>query len=443
MSPDPATTEQLLDLLRPWLPGRRWFHEHQDAARLSVVESFELVDPAGEARLPVLLVGTGPRPAPPYVHVPLALRPRGSRVPTAAHVGTAGNGSWEVFDGPGDPAFVRAWLAAADGDLPAAALDPAAARLVSGEQSNSSVIIPASDADHAGAILKVFRDVWPGRNPDVDVPLALARSGFDHVPAPLAVLEHRWGGPTTAHLGVLSTFVPGARDGFELAQALAGRGESFATLAAELGTVLAALHDALARAIPVDEPSGGPAALGEHLDERLEWAVGQVPDLAAWRRPVGDVVRQVAELPALPPLQRIHGDLHLGQLLRTETEWFVLDFEGEPLVPLSERALPDLALRDVAGILRSLDYAAARGSAPATWTAEARSALLAAYRARSPDAASAHGDLLLRAFEIDKALYEVVYETQNRPAWTPIPTGALHRLVDAAQEGPPAGRVEP
>lgn len=474
MSPDPVTTEQLLDLLQPWLPSRRWFHEHQDPSRLTVVWSFELVDPAGEARLPVLLVGTGERPAPPYVHVPLSLRPHGTPAPAAAHVGSVAG--WDVFDGPGDPAFVRAWLAAAEGDHRPEELDADAARLVAGEQSNSSIIVPARDPARPGAILKVFRDLWPGPNPDVDVPLALARAGFEHVPPPLATLERRWdaeplpgattseaadaGGPPnaldapsvgtdapaptqqTVQLGVLATFVPGARDGFELACELAERGESFAPLAAELGTVLAELHEALARALPVEDPTRDPAALIKHLRDRFTWAARQVPELERWRTGVSEAVDRLAALPALPALQRIHGDLHLGQLLRTDSEWFVLDFEGEPLVPLPERALPDLALRDVAGILRSLDYAAARGNAPTTWTETARSAFLAAYRASCPEAATPHAADLLRAFEIDKALYEVVYETQNRPSWAAIPTRALHRLVAPAPEGPAAGRVE-
>lgn len=474
MSEAPVTTEELLRTLTPWLPAQRWFHEHQDTGRLVVVESFELVDPAGEARLPVLLLGTGPEPRPPWLQVPLALRPVGSPTP-ATPLGTLG--TWHVLDGPADPAFVRAWLAAAEagehappvpaGVARADELDPGAARIVSGEQSNTSVIVPAAVPGRTGGILKVFRGVWPGRNPDVDVPAALARAGFAHVPAPIAWLERRWAidttseavretlaaldapalhgepadqaGPTApsaptrgevfTQLGVLSAFVPGAEDGFELACAMAERGESFAVLARELGVVLAELHEALAQALPTGGRSVRDDELTGHLHERLEWAIDEVPTLAAWHEPVSALVDRLTGLADLPALQRIHGDLHLGQLLHAGAEWFVLDFEGEPLVPLPARAQPDLALRDVAGVLRSFDYAAARGGADESWTTTAREAFLEAYRAASPGAASPTAALVLRAFEVDKALYEVVYETQNRPAWAAIPTRALHRLV--------------
>lgn len=443
MSEAPVTTDDLLRTLAPWLASQRWFHQHQDAEQLTVVESFELVDPAGQARLPVLLLGDRPEPHPPWVQVPLALRPAGERERGPSFIGTVGDGRWDVFDGPGDPAFVRAWLTAASGgdDAPpvpegvarADELDAEGARLVSGEQSNSSIVLPARDVDRTGGILKVFRGVWPGRNPDVDVPAALARIGFTHVPAPIAWLEHRWD-DGFAQLGVLSAFVPGAEDGFELACAMAEHDQSFARLAGELGSVVAELHVALARALPGTRARIEAGALTAHLHDRLRWAVAAVPSLGAWEEPVTALIDQLAVLDDLPELQRIHGDLHLGQILHANDDWFVLDFEGEPLVPLPARARPDLPLRDVAGVLRSFDYAAARAGAGLSWITSARESFLEAYRVAAPGAATPTAEVVLRAFEVDKALYEVVYETQNRPAWAPIPTRALHRLVGSADE---------
>ncbi len=441
-----AETELLvadvLDALVTWLPGRRWFHARDAGARLAVVDRLELPDPAGEARVVVLLLGVAPDPGPPFVQVPLTFRAAGTAPAEIDPVATVAGGSLEVFDGPEDPAFVRAWLAAADDDgRLGAALDTDSARLVSGEQSNSSVVVTGVDGA-PGAILKVFRSVWPGKNPDVDVPDALARAGWGHVPAPLAWLEHTGAAPF--QLGVLSRFVPGAQDGFELACAMAGRGESFAPLADALGVVIAEMHERLVAALPVVPPRRITAAeLTAHLHDRLEWSVAGVPELGRWRGAVGGLVDRLGELDELPWLQRVHGDLHLGQLLRSADAWFVLDFEGEPMVPLTDRALPGLALRDVAGILRSFDYAAARAEADASWTAEARSAFLSAYRREVPAAASREAALVLRAFQVDKALYEVVYETQNRPQWAAIPWQALHRLVGSPQGGPGGGRVGP
>ena len=124
-------------------------------------------------------------------------------------------------------------------------------------------------------------------------------------------------------------------------------------------------------------------------------------------------------------MNQVSCDLHLGQVLRSHDTWFIMDFEGEPLAPLAQRTRPDLALRDVAGLLRSIDYAAAvgglTGAAAADWTAAARAGLLRGYGG---------GDqTLLRALELDKTLYEAVYESRNRPTWLPIPIAGLERLT--------------
>ncbi|MBN8883899.1 MAG: hypothetical protein J0H73_16515, partial [Salana multivorans] len=149
-----------------------------------------------------------------------------------------------------------------------------------------------------------------------------------------------------------------------------------------------------------------------------------------------------------------HGDYHLGQVLRSASgTWAVIDFEGEPLRPLSERVLPDLPLRDVAGMLRSFDYAGgsarvdgADPEAVRTWVAEAQEAFLAGYaEGLRTDPGAGAGDVadhdaddggeLLRALLLDKALYEAVYESRNRPDWLSIPLTAIDHLLDGPDRG--------
>jgi maltokinase len=139
----------------------------------------------------------------------------------------------------------------------------------------------------------------------------------------------------------------------------------------------------------------------------------------------------------------VHGDLHLGQTLRTVKGWKIVDFEGEPAKPLAERVLPDSPWRDVAGMLRSFDYAprvaertaagaddtgaAQRSFRAAEWAERNCSAFLAAYvgdRELSDDEG-----ILLDAYVADKAVYETVYEARNRPTWVPVPLTAIERLA--------------
>jgi 1,4-alpha-glucan branching enzyme len=162
--------------------------------------------------------------------------------------------------------------------------------------------------------------------------------------------------------------------------------------------------------------------------------------LAEHQAAAGSVIAQVRSLETAPDLQIVHGDFHLGQALHSQARgWVLLDFEGEPLRPLAERGDPDLALRDVAGMLRSFDYAARhsvlgladddpRALAASAWAAECRAAFLRGYAAeagRDPQADA----VLLRALELDKALYETVYETRHRPGWVEVPLRAVGRLL--------------
>ncbi|WP_129339304.1 aminoglycoside phosphotransferase [Cellulomonas endophytica] len=486
------------ELLRPWLPARRWFPVKGVEAQVSVLGATSL-DPAVAATSPAggtassvdELVGPGGtgvrvlllRVLAPSVdvvlQVPLVLtasgRPPedgdapGAETEDPSHVGTLHG--VRVRDGAGDPAFLQAWLAVADG--PGAVVDVAAARVLRGEQSNTSVVLPAPGpgteaGDTTGlapaapvAILKVLRAVQAGENPDVDVPRHLVRVGWEGVPRPLAWLEAAWpdprdpqGPPQQGYLAALAAFVPSAEDGFELACDHARRGASFGDEAAALGTAVAGMHTALARAYGVDATVAGgsdPGVVADALVTRFAWAAAAVPELEGYRSAVEAVVARLRGAPAAPARQRVHGDLHLGQVLRSVDRWFITDFEGEPLAPLSERTRPDLAVRDVAGMLRSLDYAAAvgglTGGRAQRWADESRGRLLEAYRAASaPAAPGAHaapapggtvaggadpaGDtLFLTAMELDKTLYEAVYERRNRPDWLPIPLAGLDRLL--------------
>jgi maltokinase len=180
-------------------------------------------------------------------------------------------------------------------------------------------------------------------------------------------------------------------------------------------------------------------ATAKQMHERLDAAVSVVGALAPFADDIHAAYEAVATLPAAVPVQRIHGDFHLGQALRTDAGWVIIDFEGEPARTLGERTALMSPLRDVAGMLRSFDYAARhllaeQTAAPhleyraAEWAERNRDAFCDGY-------ASAHGRdpredaVLLRAFELDKAVYEVVYEARNRPTWLPIPLGSVERLL--------------
>ncbi|QOR69627.1 1,4-alpha-glucan branching protein GlgB [Ruania alkalisoli] len=431
----------LLELISPWLREARWFPAKDDpAATLSVLEVIDLPDPLEEAACTVVLVGlessaTGSTGTT-VLQVPLVVLPAPDagpgRAPVPGEITTLGGDSLLV-DGPHHPAFLRAWLAAAQGiskpdsadhadSADMAELDPTTGRVHTGEQSNTSVRIDTRDGARS-AILKVFRVLAPGANPEIDMTSALAAAGWRHVPAPWGWFTCAWPGSEdqTTDLGVLTDFVAGAEDGFELACAHARDDRDFRGPALDLGRRTAEMHTVLAEAFGVT--SGAHAAAG--LRERAQWALSAVEELTPWRKAIEEATDAVGNLPA-PPAQRIHGDLHLGQVLRRAEDWFILDFEGEPLRPLAERSTPDQPLRDLAGLLRSVDYAAAIGGAPPHWTAQVRDSLVEGYLAERPET-----DLrLVGALELDKALYEAVYEKQNRPDWLPIPLEGIRRLIE-------------
>jgi predicted trehalose synthase len=177
------------------------------------------------------------------------------------------------------------------------------------------------------------------------------------------------------------------------------------------------------------------------MRRRLAVAVAEVPQLAS-RSTAVEAVISAAEAAEWPRLQRVHGDYHLGQVVAVpDRGWVLLDFEGEPLRPLAERSRPDLALRDIAGMLRSFDYAAGSwehahpGQKARDWAAGAQHAFLEGYVAGSGRDPREDAALLI-AFQLDKALYEVVYEARNRPTWLTIPTDTPDRSDTCVSESP-------
>ncbi|MDH2415431.1 phosphotransferase [Nocardioides sp. CER19] len=335
--------------------------------------------------------------------------------------------------------------------LPGHQLDTTAhSTLFSGEQSNSSV------AFGEDALMKVFRKVTPGVNPDIEIHRTLTEVGSDHVAALYGWLEAESpaGDQPVMQLAMLQQFLRTATDGWDLALAsvrsLLGSpelhatdsGGDFAGESARLGEAVADVHRQLAERFPPE--ARGPeaaAALAAAMNERLDRALAAVPDLAPHVERLRSVFARVAALGGLE-VQRIHGDLHLGQTLRTAKGWKIVDFEGEPAKPLAERMLPDSRWRDVAGMLRSFDYAprSVEHSQPG---ADSDSELAELRRMRADEWAHRNrnhflvaygGDLtveqrvLLDAYVADKAVYETVYEARNRPGWLTIPLEALAQI---------------
>ena len=333
--------------------------------------------------------------------------------------------------------------------LPGHDLDLSArSSLFSGEQSNSSV------AFGEDALLKVFRKITPGRNPDITVHEVLTRAGSDHVAALYGWLESdSLVDGEVLQLAMLQQFLRTASDGWELALSSVRNlfaeadlhadevGGDFAGEAARLGTALRETHDTLAEHFPTRVRSAAEQAEeAAGMRARLDAAAKIVPELAAHAPAVRQVFDAAAEV-ADVPVQQVHADLHLGQTLRTVKGWKIVDFEGEPARPLAERQLPDTPWRDVAGMLRSFDYAPRvvertfddadpsandqRAYRAAEWSRRNRAAFLAAYAGHdlTPDE-----NLLLSAYVADKAVYETVYEARNRPTWVSIPLDALSRV---------------
>jgi maltokinase len=386
-----------------------------------------------------------------------------------------------VHDREAAALYLRAFDAAAGGStahgdltfhrLPGHDLDlDTHSTLFSGEQSNSSM------AFGEDALMKLFRKVNTGRNPDIVIHGALTQRESDHVAALYGWLElaPSPGADAAAEpvqLAMLQQFLRTASDGWDLALASVRDlfaeadlhadevGGDFAGEAERLGLATAQVHDVLAEEFPTETWGAHDlTALSDAMLTRLEVALAIVPQLGQHADALRATFADVATLGASgqsATAQRVHGDFHLGQTLRTVKGWKIVDFEGEPAKPLSERVRPDLVWRDVAGMLRSFDYAAHAVEADVQaddeerrqiafrateWADRNTTAFLRGYvenSGRTSDGTlSPEQDLILRAYIADKAVYEAVYEARNRPTWLPIPLGAIARITQPQEAHP-------
>jgi len=361
-----------------------------------------------------------------------------------------------VHDRESMQAWLRAFAAATEGE-PRGAFHRTAdheldleshSTLFSGEQSNSSL------AFGEDSLMKLFRRVTPGRNPDIEILEALTRAGNTHVASLYGYVEAE-----DLQLAMLQQFLRTASDGWDLALVSARNlfaegdlhadevGGDFAGEAHRLGAAVAEVHQVLAEEFPTEELHLADTA--RVMRDRLTAALDVVPDLAEHRTALVEHIDAVTAISGSHPAQRIHGDLHLGQTLRTSLGWKLVDFEGEPAKELDERRRADSPWRDVAGMLRSFDYAArtVAGDFGATeeeaaqiayrseeWVKRNTAAFLDGYVEQRERPLDEEERALITAYVADKAIYEAVYETRNRPTWVGIPLAALTKLAEGTTE---------
>jgi trehalose synthase-fused probable maltokinase len=323
------------------------------------------------------------------------------------------------------------------------------ARLVGAEQSNTSLVFDDE------LILKVFRRLEPGINPELEMLRFLTEHGFEHIAA-LGGWYAYSGGPLNATLGILQEFVSEGEDGWELAlQEIADDPDRFLGRVRLLGEVTGEMHTVLGA--DVGEPAFCPETpsveslglLTATVDEEIESVFLALPEDDEQLAPIlgrGEEVREqlrmLTHAGSIGKVIRTHGDYHLGQTLWSNGDWIILDFEGEPARALVERRRKRSPLRDVAGMLRSFAYVAIaaeleRGTpAPDGWEEQARSQFLEGYLDTVDPALMPAGSLaierLLAVFELEKAVYELRYELDNRPDWVRIPVAGIQRLIEEA-----------
>jgi len=463
----PDSNAALMNILAGWLPRQRWFPGRGMALSDLAIVSDVLLRP-GDPAMRHLIVqarladGTTAR-----FQVPVGYRTHLPPELSAALIGYQDGAA--CYDALHDPELAEGLLAGMNEQRLAGPLrfvrEPLApgltrrapdGRVLGAEQSNTSLVFGNE------AILKVLRRLFPGSNPDLEVADALARLGSTRVAAPYGWIETDLDGEPVL-LGVLSRFLAGARDGWTLALdslrrlharrdaygreyltepvaagsvradgGAAARELPFADEARQLGQATAELHADMARAFGRRELTAAElAGLAADMHSKLSQAMTVVPDLVSHEQRIRSAYDAVTRLTAPVTVQRIHGDYHLGQVLLGPQGWVALDFEGEPAVPLAVRRAPAPALRDVAGMLRSFDYAArqqlvghpdAEPLAPVAdaWARQCQAAFCAGYAACGGTDPDGHGTLL-HALTLEKAVYEVVYESRHRPAWLSIP----------------------
>jgi maltokinase len=474
---DSVLLNRLTDALVDWLPTQRWFAGKARSIRaVRVASCTEVV--TGDPKLLHVVVEVdqdGVRPE----RYQLMVGARAYLPDQLHHWMITVSDGLSVYDGLHDQDLTGRLLelvteeASVDGlrygMLPDAKIDPTLrSRAITSEQSNTSLVYGHQ------YIFKFFRRLQPGVSPDLEIHRALHEVGCEHIATPLGwfeTVQEPDEEPTT--LGMLSEFLPNTADGWRMATTsvrdLMAEGDlhahevggDFAAEARRLGNAVATVHTDLDAALGHTFAGARElAAEVEAMHARLDSVLPIAPELAEHEpalRAAFDAARGT-ELPVR--LQRIHGDLHLGQALRTPLHWVLIDFEGEPLRPMVDRLAPSSPLRDVAGMLRSFDYAAhqmlvgqdrhserQQAFRALEWADRNRTAFLEGYAEVStsdpggqpnpPAAARTGGDgaylerdaALLHAFELDKAVYEVGYEVNNRPDWLPIPLTSIAHLT--------------
>jgi maltokinase len=438
------------EALGAWLPGQRWFAgKGRPITGLAITADTTLV--AGDPGLRHLILAVDQGGGTDSYQVFAGTRAKLPSWLEHARIGPGGEGV-TAYDGLHDPELTRMLLAAMAAEdsvgplrfarMPGSQIDTGLDSLVlTAEQSNTSLMFGEE------AILKVFRRPSPGPNPDLEVPAALARLGSPHVAEPLGSIATTATREPTV-LAVLSACLRAAVDGWSLAATsvrdlyasgtarAAEAGGDFAGEAHRLGEATAEVHRDLALAFGVEElPATALRDLSAQMRSRLADAVRAVPELARYEAGLRTVFGEVATLDGPLEVQRIHGDYHLGQAMRTHSGWVLLDFEGEPATPLAQRRARLPALRDVAGMMRSLDYAARFqlaghedagqiAAAARNWVERNQAAFCAGYAGAGGPDPGKHA-ILVRALTLDKAVYEVVYEARHRPSWVSIPLGSI------------------
>ena len=448
--------------LSEWVERQRWY-----ASKSRHVTHVELVEAATLGEGPPLLVlallqtgfATGTHE---LYQLPLGLRSTDSGVPAPESITETGD--WAVYDALADPELGRVllrWVDATgelegeDGrftfhlvngrlDLPA----DAPVRPMGVEQSNSSLVLGDQ------LVAKLFRKLEPGLNPELEMLRFLTAHGFENI-APLYGWAEYEGDSLAATLAVVQRFFGDATGGWELAlDEMATEPGAFLGRLAALGEVTARMHTVLGSdpaepAFTPEEPSQEALSLlTATVDEDIERIFARLPDrpdlepIAGRGQDVQERLAMLAQVGAGGRVIRTHGDYHLGQTLLAASRWVILDFEGEPARSLPERRNKRSPLRDVAGMLRSFAYLASaaqiqRGiEAPAGWEERARETFLAHYLEHVEPSLLPHGEQairnLLAVFELEKAVYELRYELDNRPDWVSIPVAGIKRLVASA-----------
>lgn len=316
-----------------------------------------------------------------------------------------------------------------------------AVRRMDAEQSNSSVVFDDR------AILKVIRKIEAGVNPELEMGRFLAtHRGFKWAPALLGAIYLE--GPVEATLGVLHEFIPAESDAWKYTLGVfrdrPRLPPAFLEEVKKLGAVLGQLH--LVLASEPNDPAFAPEPIQkEDLQRWSSSIIGEIgvtvaaaaraiPELADRREALVERARKLAKISPSGKKIRGHGDLHLGQVLRSRGEWFIFDFEGEPARSFNQRREKHTALKDVAGMLRSFAYAAAavelEGAAPGERAFACRDAFLDGYlRTTKSSGVLPEGEenfrVMLEALELERSVYELRYELQSRPDWVRIPARTL------------------